>query len=74
MKKALAVSVFMCLALAMLGALGSKESGTYPNGPVSVIVPYGAGGGKAGRKVGFFGEGRKRNSLPYRLGGKNGTI
>ncbi|MFC2289374.1 tripartite tricarboxylate transporter substrate binding protein [Treponema lecithinolyticum] len=45
MKKALAVSVFMCLALAMLGALGSKESGTYPNGPVSVIVPYGAGGG-----------------------------
>ena len=44
MKKALAVSVFMCLALAMLGALGSKETGTYPNGPVSVIVPYGAGG------------------------------
>lgn len=49
MKKFLAVLGIACFTTTLLFANGAKEtnneSATYPNGPVSLIVPYGAGGG-----------------------------
>jgi tripartite-type tricarboxylate transporter receptor subunit TctC len=49
MKKIFTILSVACFATTMLFANGAKETGsdgaTYPNGPVSVIVPYGAGGG-----------------------------
>lgn len=47
MKKILAMLSVACVATSMLFANGAAETGsaTYPNGPVSIIVPYGAGGG-----------------------------
>ncbi|WP_428770855.1 tripartite tricarboxylate transporter substrate binding protein [Treponema sp. HNW] len=44
MKKTL-VCFFAVAVAVTLFAGGAKEGGAYPNGPVSVIVPYGAGGG-----------------------------
>jgi tripartite-type tricarboxylate transporter receptor subunit TctC len=49
MKKIFATLCAACVATTLLFANGASETGangaTYPNGPVSVIVPYGAGGG-----------------------------
>lgn len=49
MKKFLTILCVVSFATTLVFANGSKEtssnSATYPNGPVSIIVPYGAGGG-----------------------------
>lgn len=50
MKKIFTILGVACVATSMLFANGASEKGadgaaSYPNGPVSVIVPYGAGGG-----------------------------
>ena len=54
MKKKYLLFAALCVcAAASLAALGAKDSGTYPERPVSLVVPYGAGGTSdlAGREL-----------------------
>lgn len=45
MKKIIAFSLILVITLSSVFASGDKEGKAYPSSPVTVIVPYGAGGG-----------------------------